>query len=99
MITQISQRPVHLSEYLLNTTCTLWEERVQRSWLAIDINNIKEKLKIFEPPPIDCIEQGKRNVSNTAHPCQTLMENIILGGGTQWVQFLTSIDPNDELQL
>ncbi|XP_063684519.1 arf-GAP with Rho-GAP domain, ANK repeat and PH domain-containing protein 1-like isoform X2 [Bolinopsis microptera] len=52
------QRPVHLSEYLLNTTVTLWEERVQRSWLAIDYNNIKEKLKIYEPPPHDSTEQG-----------------------------------------
>ncbi|KAL5269003.1 hypothetical protein ACHWQZ_G002735 [Mnemiopsis leidyi] len=56
------QRPVHLSEYLLNTTVTLWEERVQRSWLAIDYNNIKEKLKIFEPPPGDAVEQGTLHV-------------------------------------
>eukprot|EP00116_Pleurobrachia_bachei_P000137 sb/3460399/ len=30
------KRPVHLSEYLLNTTVTLWDERVQRKILVSD---------------------------------------------------------------
>jgi hypothetical protein len=56
------QRPVHLSEYLLNTTVILWDnERVQRSWLSIHYNTFKVRLKIWEillPAPNDSVVVG-----------------------------------------